>query len=147
MNSIETIISELIDMGVFDSAAYIFAVLFIYYLIYSHSQRVYNAIVDSAFDIQNYFNKVLPGDVMAFVKICEIKSVWWPFKYIIWMEIAYNGEIIFLEGSPVFMSVGQVNRYRDNMLDKDMMELCTEAHNRYMENVIDELEGGNDGQS
>jgi len=147
MNSIETIISELIDMGVFDSATYIFAVLFIYYLIYSHSQRVYIAIADSAFDMQNYFNKVLPGDFTAFVKIREIKSVWRPFRYIIWTKIVYNGEIIFLEDSLVFRSVNQVNRYRDNMLGKGVAELCTEAHNRYMENIIDELDGGNDGQS
>lgn len=147
MISIETIISELIDMGVFDSAAYIFAVLFIYYLIYSHLQRVHIAIADSAFDMQSYFNKVLPSDFTAVVEIRKIKSVWRPFRYIIWTKIAYNSEIIFLEGSPVFRSAGQVNRYRDNMLGKGVTELCTEAHNRYMENIIDELEGGNDGQS
>ena len=147
MNSIETTISELIDAGIFEHGMYIFIILLAYYLIYSHSQRVRIAIADDAFDMQNYFDKNLPDNFMAFVKICEIKSVWRPFKYIIWTKIVYNGEIIFVEDSPVFRTVSQVNRYRDNMLGKDVMELCTEAHNRYMENVIDELDGGNDGQS
>ena len=147
MNSIEVTLSEFIDAGFFTAVAAILAVLLVYYVIYRADQRVRTAIADDAFVLDNYFTYGPPKNFLIVVRVCKKRSLFRFFSWFIRVEVHVDSKYVYNDDSPAFLTPGQVTRYRNDMLRKSPAELCAAAHDRYMIDIIDNFDGGKNGQS
>ena len=138
-------ILDLIDAGFFDDVEMVLVAFFIFLVFKIIQSKTRIAICDDTFDLQKYFYNNIPENITIFIKIHEVKGFWHFFRYYIKVEILYDRNSIYIEDSPVFKTASQCHRYKEQMMKMTPFDLCTKAHNKYLEKVIDNLDGETNG--
>lgn len=136
---------DLINEGFFKDTESILIAVFVALMIQIVRRKTKIAICDDTFDLQKYFYNNIPENFTIFIKIHEVKGFWHFFRYYIKVEILYDRNSIHIEDSPVFKFPWQVHRYKEQLMKMSPFDLCTKAHNKYLEKVIDNLDGETNG--
>lgn len=136
---------DLINEGFFGDVETILIAVFVALLIQIVRRRIKIAICDVTFELQRYFYNNIPENFTIFIKIHEVKGFWHFFRYYIKVEILYDRNSIYIEDSPAFKFPWQVHRYKEQLMKMSPFDLCTKAHNKYLEKVIDNLDGETNG--
>lgn len=136
---------DLINEGFFKDTESILIAVFVALMIQIVRRKTKIAICDDTFDLQKYFYNNIPENFTIFIKIHEVKGFWHFFRYYIKVEILYDRNSIYIEDSPVFKFPWQVHRYKEQLMKMSPFDLCTKAHNKYLEKVIDNLDGETNG--
>ena len=136
---------DLIDAGFFSDTEAIMIAFFVFLMIQIVRRKTKIAICDDTFELQKYFYNNIPENFTIFIKIHEVKGFWHFFRYYIKVEILFESNSIYIEDSPAVKLPYQVHRYKEQMMKMTPFDLCTKAHNKYMEKVIDNLDGETNG--
>lgn len=136
---------DLIDAGFFDDVEAVLIVFFVFFMLKIIQGKTKIAICDDTFDLQKYFYNNIPENFTIFIKIHEVKGFWHFFRYYIKVEILFDRNSIYIEDSPAFKFPWQVHRYKEQLMKMTPFDLCTKAHNKYLEKVIDNLDGETNG--
>ena len=136
---------DLIDAGFFDDVEAVLIAFFVFFIFKIIQGKTKIAICDDTYDLQKYFYNNIPENFTIFIKIHEVKGFWHFFRYYIKVEILFESNSIYIEDSPAFKLPYQVHRYKEQMMKMTLFDLCTKAHNKYMEKVIDNLDGETNG--
>lgn len=136
---------DLINEGFFKDTETILIAVFVSLIIQIVRRRTKIAICDVTFELQRYFYNNIPENFTIFIKIHEVNGFWHFFRYYIKVEILYDRNSIYIEDSPTFKFPWQVRRYKEQMMKMTPFDLCTKAHNKYLEKVIDNLDGETNG--
>lgn len=136
---------DLIDAGFFDDVEAVLIAFFVFFMLKIIQGKTKTAICDDTFDLQKYFYNNIPENFTIFIKIHEVKGFWHFFRYYIKVEILFDRNSIYIEDSPAFKFPWQVHRYKEQMMKMSPFDLCTKAHNKYLEKVIDNLDGEKNG--
>lgn len=135
----------LINEGFFGDMETIMIAVFVALMIQIVRRKTKIAMCDDTFELQKYFYNNIPENFTIFIKIHEVKGFWHFFRYYIKIEILYDRNSIYIEDSPVFKIPWQVHRYKEQLMKMTPFDLCTKAHNKYLEKVIDNLDGEKNG--
>ena len=136
---------DLIDAGFFDDVEAVLIAFFVFFMLKIIQGKTKTAICDDTFDLQKYFYNNIPENFTIFIKIHEVKGFWHFFRYYIKVEILFDRNSIYIEDSPAFKFPRQVHRYKEQLMKMSPFDLCTKAHNKYLEKVIDNLDGETNG--
>lgn len=136
---------DLINEGFFKDTESILIAVFVALMIQIVRRKTKIAICDDTFDLQKYFYNNILENFTIFIKIHEVKGFWHFFRYYIKVEILFDRNSIYIEDSPAFKFPWQVHRYKEQMMKMSPFDLCTKAHNKYLEKVIDNLDGETNG--
>ena len=136
---------DLIDEGFFGDVETIMIAFFVFLMIQIARRKTKIAICDDTFELQKYFYNNIPENFTIFIKIHEVRGFWHFFRYYIKVEILLDKNSIYIEDSPAFKFPYQVHRYKEELMKMTPFDLCTKAHNKYMEKVIDNLDGETNG--
>lgn len=135
----------LINEGFFGDVETVMIAVFVAIMIQIVRRKTKIAISDDTFELQKYFYNNIPENFTIFIKIHEVKGFWHFFRYYIKVEILYDRNSIYIEDSPAFKFPWQVHRYKKQLMKMTPFDLCTKAHNKYLEKVIDNLNGETNG--
>lgn len=135
----------LINEGFFGDVETIMIAVFVALMIQIVRRKTKIAMCDDTFELQKYFYNNIPENFTIFIKIHEVKGFWHFFRYYIKIEILYDRNSIYIEDSPAFKIPWQVHRYKEQLMKMTPFDLCTKAHNKYLEKVIDNLDGEKNG--
>jgi hypothetical protein len=136
---------DLINEGFFKDTETILIAVFVALIIQIVRRRTKIAICDATFELQRYFYNNIPENFTIFIKIHEVNGFLHFFRYYIKVEILYDRNSIYIEDSPAFKFPWQVHRYKEQLMKMSPFDLCTKAHNKYLEKVIDNLDGETNG--
>lgn len=136
---------DLIDAGFFDDVEAVLIAFFVFFMFKIIQGKTKTAICDDTFDLQKYFYNNIPENFTIFIKIHEVKGFWHFFRYYIKVEILFDRNSIYIEDSPAFKFPLQVHRYKEQLMKMSPFDLCKKAHNKYLEKVIDNLDGETNG--